>query len=54
MKIRHVTLALALAAAFAPGLAWSACSGHDRQAQITCGEGQSWDAESQRCVTVDS
>jgi hypothetical protein len=52
MPIRMIAVALALLAGAAPALA-QGC-GHDRQAQISCAEGQSWDATAQKCVTVGS
>lgn len=49
MKILAVTLALAAG----PALAAGDCN-HDRQAQISCATGQSWDPAAQKCVTVGS
>lgn len=51
MKI--LAVALALLAGLSPAFAQGGCS-HERQAQISCAEGQSWDAAAQKCVTVGS
>ncbi|SPH17592.1 hypothetical protein DEA8626_01115 [Defluviimonas aquaemixtae] len=52
--MKTLLAAFALAAGLAPAVAYATCTGHDRQAQISCAEGQTWDAETRTCVTVGS
>ncbi|WP_347313079.1 adenylosuccinate lyase [Defluviimonas sp. SAOS-178_SWC] len=54
MKMKTLLAALALAAGLAPALALAQGCSHERQAQISCAEGQSWDAATRSCVTVGS
>ena len=54
MKMKTLLAALAVAAGLTPGLALAQGCGHERQAQISCAEGQSWDATTRSCVTVGS
>ncbi|WJY21338.1 hypothetical protein QTA57_16495 [Fontisubflavum oceani] len=51
--MRIKTLLAALALMTAPSLAIAECSwGHgSNEASISCAQGTTWDAESQRCVT---
>ncbi len=53
MPIRMIAVALALLSGLAPAFA-NGCDRSDRQAQISCAMGQSWDAAAQKCVTVGS
>jgi hypothetical protein len=53
MPIRMIAVALALMSGLAPALAQGNC-GNDRHAEISCAMGQSWDAATQKCVTVGS
>ena len=53
MPIRMIAVALALLACLAPALARAEC-GADRHAQMSCADGQSWDAATRKCVTVES
>lgn len=52
MPIRTLAAALAILAGLSPAFG-QGCS-HERQAQISCAEGQSWDSAAQKCVTVGS
>lgn len=55
MPMRMLVAALALVAGLAPGVALAeGCSHGDRQAQISCAEGQSWDPATKSCITVGS
>ena len=54
MPIKTLAAALALAASLAPGLALAQGCSHDRQANISCAQGQSWDATLMKCVAVNS
>jgi len=53
MPIKMLAAALALVAGLAPALARAEC-GNDRHAQMSCADGQSWDAATRKCVTVGS
>ena len=53
MPIRTLAAALALLAGLSPAFAQGGCS-HERQAQISRDQGQSWDDAAQKCVTVGS
>lgn len=52
--MKTLLAALAVAAGLGPAIAQGDCTGHDRQAQISCAEGQAWDAATRTCVTVGS
>ncbi len=55
MPMRMLVAALALAAGLAPGAVLAeGCNHGDRQAQISCAEGQTWDHATQSCITVGS
>ncbi len=54
MKMKTLFAALAVAAGLTPALALAQGCDHERQAQISCAEGQSWDATTRSCVTVGS
>lgn len=52
---KHAFAALiALAASVAPGLAFGNCSGHDKQAAMSCAEGTAWDSATRTCVKLQS
>ncbi len=53
MPIKMLAASLALVAGLAPALARAEC-GNDRHAQMSCADGQSWDAATRKCVTVGS
>lgn len=52
MPIKTLAVALAILAGLAPAFG-QGCN-HERQAQISCAQGQSWDDAAQKCVTVGS
>lgn len=54
MPIKTLAAALALAAGLMPGFALAQGCSHDRQANISCAEGQSWDVTQSKCVPVSS
>lgn len=55
MPMKPFVAALALIAGLAPAAALAqGCSHGDRQAQISCAEGQAWDATTKSCITVGS
>lgn len=54
MHFKTLLAALALAAGLSPALALAQGCDHERRAQISCAEGQSWDAATRSCVTVGS
>ncbi len=54
MTIKVLVAALALTASLTPAIARGACSGHDRQAQMSCADGKVWDSTSNSCITVGS
>ena len=52
MPFRMLAVALALLAGLTPAFG-QGCD-HQRQAQISCADGQSWDPATAKCVTVGS
>ena len=55
MLLKAIVTATALAASLTPALAGSGGCGHnDRQAQVSCADGKTWDAATQSCITVGS
>lgn len=54
MPMKTLLAALSLVAGLAPALAAAQGCDHDRQAQMSCAQGQAWDADAKRCVTVGS
>jgi hypothetical protein len=55
MPMKPLLVATAFAALLAPALAFAqGCDHGSRQAQISCADGQNWDAKTGTCVTVGS
>ena len=54
--MKSFVVVIGIVAGLAPGLALAKgnCHRDDQQAALSCAQGTVWDAESQRCVTVDS
>ncbi|MDH5530290.1 MAG: hypothetical protein OEY05_09640 [Paracoccaceae bacterium] len=53
--MKSLLTAITLVTLLAPSaLVAQACDHGNRQAQISCAEGQSWDATTRRCITVGS
>ena len=52
---KHAFAALiALATSVAPVFAFGNCSGHDKQASMSCAEGTAWDSATRTCVKLQS
>ncbi len=54
MHMKTLLATLAVVAGLAPGLALANGCNHDRSAQISCAEGQTWDVQTSSCITVGS
>ena len=54
MPIKTLAAALALIAGLTPGMTLAQGCSHDRQANVSCGEGHSWDREQMKCVPISS
>ena len=53
--MKRFLVILPVLAALAPTLAWGqGCPHGQRQAQLSCADGQVWDAKTLRCVIVGS
>lgn len=54
MSVKILLAVFVVAAGLAPGLAIAQACGHQKSAQISCAEGQTWDETTRSCVTVGS
>ncbi|MCV2865351.1 hypothetical protein [Defluviimonas sp. WL0075] len=55
MKTKAILAVFALFAAMSPALAVAeGCSHDQRSAEISCAEGSTWDAATQRCIVISS